>query len=164
MTQQAAQPAKKAEFIEPDAYPQMMSKPNGVRALQTLQSAHVALKAKTAMNAYTPLLRDAIMDYVDDLEEAGTDMTRIFAMVHEIRNFGQNAGMITAGRIAEILCRYMEEMGRLNKPQDQTIVALHVAAIARAARAEEDDVAIGETVAAELEALVSRRLAEAEGR
>ena len=40
-------------------------------------------------------------------------------------------------------------------------MALHVAAIARAARAEEDDVQMGEVVAAELDALVKRRLAEA---
>ena len=84
------------------------------------------------------MLRDAIMDYVEGLEEAGTDMTQIFAMAHEIRNFAENAGMITAGRIAEVLCRYMDEMERLGKPVDSTIVSLHVAAIARAARAEEE--------------------------
>ena len=44
---------------------------------------------------------------------------------------------------------------------DTAIVALHVAAIARAARAEDDDVKMGEMVAAELAALVARRLADA---
>jgi hypothetical protein len=159
MTEQAA--SKKAERIEPEAYPQMVNKRDGLRAMQTLQSAHVALKAQTAMNSYTPMLRDAIMDYVEGLEEAGTDMTRIFAMVHEIRNFGENAGMTNAGRIAEVLCRYMDEMERLSKPVDSTIVGLHVAAIARAARAEEEDLAMGKVVAAQLDALVKRRLAEA---
>jgi hypothetical protein len=38
---------------------------------------------------------------------------------------------------------------------------LHVCAIARAARAEDDDVKMGEVVAAELAGLVARRLAEA---
>jgi hypothetical protein len=40
-------------------------------------------------------------------------------------------------------------------------MALHVAAIARAARAEESDGEIGEMVASELAALVARRLSEA---
>jgi hypothetical protein len=40
-------------------------------------------------------------------------------------------------------------------------VTLHATAIARAARAEDDDVRTGEKVAAELAALVARRLAEA---
>jgi len=39
-------------------------------------------------------------------------------------------------------------------------VALNASAIARAARAEDDDVQMGEIVAAELAALVARRLSE----
>jgi hypothetical protein len=155
------QPVKnKAEFIQPDAYPQMMSKQNAIRALQTLQSAQVALKAQTAMNSYGPMLRDVIMDYVEGLEQAGTDMAMVFAVVHEMRGFAETAGMATTGRIAEILCRYMDEMDRVKKPVDATIVALHVAAIGRAARADQNDVQIGDTVAAELNALVTLRLAE----
>lgn len=166
MTEQSAEEAaaKKVEVIEPDAYPQMINKRNAVRALATLQSQHVALKAKTAMNAYTPMLRDAIMDYVEALEEAGNDMARIFAISHEIRNFGENAGMATTGKVAEVLCRYMDEMERLKKPIDQTIVSLHIATIARAARAEDEDTGMGHTVAAELEALVNRRLGDAGNR
>ena len=128
-----------AELIEPEDYPQMVSKRDGLRCMQTLQSDRVALKAKTAMVSYAPMLRDAIMEYVEALEEAGSDLTQIFAIAHEIRNFAANAGMGTAGRVAENLCRYMDEMERVNKPVDPAIVTLHVAAIARAARAEEDD-------------------------
>ena len=65
------------------------------------------------------------------------------------------------GRIAEILCRYMDDMERIGKAPDTAIVALHASAIARAARAEDDDVRMGDKVAAELAALVARRLAEA---
>ena len=155
------QPVKnKAEFIQPDAYPQMMSKANAIRAMQTLQSQHVALKAQTAMNSYEPMLRDAIMDYVEALEGAGADMGLTFAMVHEMRGFAETAGMGITGRIADILCRYMDEMDRAKKPVDPTIVALHVAAIGRAARADNADVKISDTVAAELNALVAIRLAE----
>jgi hypothetical protein len=79
--------------------------------------------------------------------------------VHEIRGFAETAGLVTTGRIADILCRYMDDMERVGKPLDSHIVTLHVAAIARAARAEDDDAAMGDVVAAELAALVARRLA-----
>jgi hypothetical protein len=150
-----------AELIQPDDYPQMVSKRDGLRCIQTLQSERVVLKAKTAMASYTPMLRDAIIEYVEALEEAGADLPRIFAVAHEIRNFAENAGMATAGRVAENLCRYMDEMERVKKPVDPAIVSLHVAAIARAARAEEDDARMGDVVSAELNALVKRRLSDA---
>jgi hypothetical protein len=150
-----------AELIQPDDYPQMVSKRDSLRCIQTLQSERVVLKAKTAMASYTPMLRDAIIEYVEALEEAGADLPRIFAVAHEIRNFAENAGMATAGRVAENLCRYMDEMERVKKPVDPAIVGLHVAAIARAARAEEDDARMGDVVSAELNALVKRRLSDA---
>jgi hypothetical protein len=159
MTEQTIE--KAAELIQPDAYPQMVSKRDGLRCVQALQSDRVALKARTAMASYTPMLRDAIMEYVEALEEAGTDLPQIFGVAHEIRNFAENAGMATAGRVAENLCRYMDEMERVQKPVDPAIVTLHVAAIARAARAEEDDAKMGDVVSAELNALVKRRLSDA---
>jgi hypothetical protein len=159
MAQQSSE--TEAELIQPDDYPQMVSKRDGLRCMQTLQSDRVALKAKTAMTSYAPMLRDAIMDYVEALEEAGTDLGRIFGIAHEIRNFAENAGMATAGRVAENLCRYMDEMDRVKKPVDPAIVTLHVAAIARAARAEEDDAKMGDVVSGELNALVKRRLTDA---
>ena len=149
------------ELIEPQDYPQMVSKRDALRCMQTLQSGRVALKAKTAMASYTPMLRDVIIEYVEALEEAGSDLTQIFAIAHEIRNFAANAGMGTAGRVAENLCRYMDEMERVKKPVDPAIVTLHVAAIARAARAEEDDAKMGDVVSGELNALVKRRLNDA---
>ena len=158
MTDQVSK--KQGELIQPDAYPQMLNKQNAVRALQTLQSQHVALKARTALKSYEPMLRDAIMDFVESLQEAGTDAALIFAAVHEIRNFAENAKMVTTGKIAEILARYMDEMDRAKKPADPVIVALHVAAIARAAQADDNGEVLGETVATELKALVARRLAE----
>jgi hypothetical protein len=85
----------------------------------------------------------------------------VFDKVHEIRGFAETAGLITTGRIADILCRYMDDMYRIEKPLDTTIVTLHVSAIARAARAEDDDLKMGEVVAGELAALVAQRLADA---
>lgn len=150
-----------AQFIEPEAYPQILSKPAAARALLTLRSAETAARAQVAMEAAIPSMRAAILGYVEEMEAAAHDMKRLFAIVHEIRGFAETAGMITTGRIAEILCRYMDDMERVGKPLDATIVALHASAIARAARTEDDDVRMGEKVAAEVAALVARRLAEA---
>jgi len=159
MTKQA--PAE-AQFIAPDAYPQMMSKQAAAQAMKVLRSAQTSVKAQVAFEAAVPPMRAAILQYVDELEAARTDMGLVFEKVHEIRGFAETAGLITTGRISEILGRYMDDMLRINKPLDTAIVALHVSAIARAARAEEDDVKMGEVVAAELAALVTRRVAGAE--
>jgi len=153
--------ASGAQFIEPQAYPQMLNKPDAARALLNLRSAETAAKAQVAMEAAIPPMRAAILQYVSEMEQAGHDLKKLFAIAHEIRGFAETAGMITTGRIAEILCRYMDDMERAGKPLDTTIVTLHASAIARAARAEEDDVRMGEKVAAELAGLVARRLAEA---
>jgi hypothetical protein len=150
-----------AHFIAPDAYPQMMSKQAAANAMKVLRSAQTAVKAQVAMEAHVPPMRAAILQYVEELEDASGDLRAVFDKVHEIRGFAETAGLVTTGRIADILCRYMDDMYRIGKPMDTMIVKLHVSAIARAARAEDDDVRMGEVVAAELAALVARRLAEA---
>jgi len=106
-------------------------------------------------------MRAAILQYVQELEDASGDLRAVFDKAHEIRGFAETAGLVTTGRIADILCRYMDDMYRIGKPMDTMIVKLHVSAIARAARAEDDDVKMGEVVATELAALVARRLTEA---
>jgi hypothetical protein len=151
---------KGVQFIAPEAYPQMMSRQQASRALSTLRSAETAARAQVVMEAAIAPMRAAILQYVEDIEQAGGDMKKLFEAAHEIRGFAETAGLITTGRIAEILCRYMDDMQRFGKPCDVTIVALHASAIARAARAEEDDVRMGEVVAAELAALVARRLSD----
>jgi len=150
----------KVQLIPPGAYPQMLSKPRAARALRTLQAPETAAKAQVAMEAAMPAMRAAILQYVEEMERSADDMTRLFEAAHEIRGFAETAGMITTGRIAEVLCRYMDDITRFGRPMDTTIVALHVSAIARAARAEDDNVRTGQAVAAELAALVAKRLAE----
>ena len=152
---------KQAQFIAPDAYPQMLNKQNAVRALEGLRSAQTAANAQAAIEAQTPALRAAILEYVEALENAHGDMVIIFEKAHEIRGFAESAGLVTTGRIADILCRYMDDMERIRKPLDTTLVALNVSAIGRAARAEGNDVAMGDAVAQELAALVARRLSDA---
>jgi hypothetical protein len=148
-----------AHLIAPDAYPQMVSKQSAARALQSLRSTQTAAKAQAAMEAAIAPMRAAILQYVKEMEDAAGDLPTMFEKVHEIRGFAETAGLATTGRIAEILYRYRDDMERIGRPLDMTIVALHVSAIARAARAEEDDAGMGEVVAAELAALVARRLA-----
>lgn len=149
------------QIIAPDGYPQLLGKQEAARAVLALRSAETAAKAQVAMQAAIPPMRAAILQYVDEMEQAAGDIKTLFEKAHEIRGFAETAGMITTGHIAEILCRYMDDMQRIGKPLDTTIVALHASAIARAARAEDDDVRMGEKVAAELAALVARRLSEA---
>jgi hypothetical protein len=148
------------QFITPDAYPQMVSRQGAARALQTLRSAETAVKAQVAMEAAIPSMRAAILQYVDEMEQAGGDIPAVFEKVHEIRGFAETAGLATTGRIAEILYHYRDDMERIGRPLDMTIVALHISAIARAARAEEGDARMGEVVATELAALVARRLSD----
>jgi hypothetical protein len=155
-------PKQAAQMIAPDAYPQMMSKQDAQRAMTTLRSAQVSVKAAAAMEDAAPPMRVAILQYVAELEAVAPDTDLVFEKVHEIRGFAETAGLSTTGRIADILCRYMDDMQRLGMPVDQHLVALHVAAISRAARAEDDDVRMGAIVAAELAALVARRLVEAQ--
>jgi hypothetical protein len=149
------------KIIAPDAYPQMMSKPNAARAARTLRSAQTAVKAQVAMEAQVPALHAAVLGYVEDLEKAQGDMGLVFEKAHEIRGIAETAGLVTTGRIADILCRYMDDMERIKKPLDTTLVALNVSAIARAARTEDGDAAMGDAVAAELAALVAKRLGDA---
>lgn len=151
--------AMEAQFISPDAYPQMLSRQDAAQAMKSLRSSQTMVKAQAAMEAAIPPMKQAILQYVDELEAVGSDMPQVFDKVHEIRGFAETAGMVTTGRIAEILCRYMDDMERLGKAVDVHLVALHVSAIARAARAEDDDVRLGEVVAAELAALVAKKLA-----
>ena len=157
-----SKPKPSVQLISPDDYPQMLSKPRAARAMYTLRTPETAAKAQAAMEAAMPSMRAAILQYVQEMEQAGGDMTRLFEAAHEIRGFAETAGMVTTGRIAEVLCRYMDDMARFGRPLDTTIVTLHVTAIARAARAEDDNVRTGEAVASELAALVAKRLSEAD--
>jgi hypothetical protein len=156
-----AKKTSRAQLIAPDSYPQMMSARAAAEGLKVLRSAQTAQKAQAAMEAHVPPMRAAILQYVDELEDAAGSMRSVFDKVHEIRGFAETAGLVTTGRIADILCRYMDDMYRIGKPMDTMIVKLHVSAIAQAARAEDDDLQMGEVVAGELAALVARRLAEA---
>jgi hypothetical protein len=155
--------AEKIQIIVPEAYPQMLNKSDAARAMLMLRAPETRAKAEAAARSCAAPMRAAILKYVSEMEQAGDDIAQIFAKVHEIRGFADTAGLFTTGRISKILCRYIDDMERIQRPMEPNLVMLHVAAIARAARAEEGDMATGEAVAAELAALVARRLEEAAG-
>lgn len=153
--------AQRVQIIAPDAYPQMLPRTKAAQALRTLRAPETAARAKRVIEANLPALRGAILNYVADMEIAQHDTVRIFETVHEVRNFAATAGMASTGRIADILCRYMDDMTRIGQTSDKAVVALHVSAIARAAHADDGNGQVGEMVAAELSLLVRRKLAEA---
>jgi hypothetical protein len=90
----------------------MMTRADAVRAMMTLRSAQTMVKAQVAMETCSGPMRKAIVQYVEDLEAACGDPARIYRGVHDIRGFAETVGMVTTGRIAEILCRYMDDMER----------------------------------------------------
>lgn len=149
---------KTAQIILPGAYPQMLSRGDAARAMRTLRAPETTARAALAMENSKPALREAVLALVAGMEQAGTDTARVHETVREIRGLAETAGLAATGRIAEILCRYMDDMTRTGQPPDRTILALHVSAVARAARTEKDDARMGEAVAAELAALVSHKL------
>lgn len=155
------QAQNRVQFITPDAYPQMLPRAKAAQALRTLRAPETAARAKQVVEANFSALRGAILNYVAEMEIAQHDMVRIFETVHEVRNFAATAGMASTGRIADILCRYMDDMTRINQQPDISVVALHVSAIARAAHADDGSGQVGDMVAAELSLLVRRKLAEA---
>jgi hypothetical protein len=153
-------PPKKVQFIAPDAYPQLMSEQEARQAVRALRAPGTMERANQVIGGFMPPMRRAIREYVDALESADGDMVRIAHVAHEIRGFAETAGLVATGRISEILCRYMDEMERAKRDVEPAIVALHISAICRAARAEDEATRMGETVAAELAALVARKIRE----
>lgn len=146
------------ETIAPDAYPQMLSRPNAARALQALRAPATAEKAAQVMADFAAPMREAVAILAGDLEQAGADTIAIHTTAHEIRGCAGPAGLAVTGRIADGLCRYLDEAGRMGRAADPTLVGLHVSAIIRGARGAESEQLISDTVAQELAVLVARRL------
>jgi hypothetical protein len=151
----------KAQMISPDAYPQMLSPSDAARFSKTLRSADTAAGADRVLRQAAAPLQGAILEYVAVLEDVGHDLARLSETAHEIKGFADTAGLPAAARIAESLCRYMEQSEMAGILPDRAVVALHASAIARAARAPDLDAQLGETVARELATLAARKLAEA---
>ncbi|MGA7673932.1 MAG: Hpt domain-containing protein [Rhizomicrobium sp.] len=156
-------PHKRAHAIKipPGAYP-VFSPKVASRLSQALRDPQVVAAAARVIAHKAEDLRVAVLGYVDRMEEAAraADLTTTFEQAHEIRGLAGNAGLVATGRIANGLCKYLDAIDRAGRTPDQTLVALHLEAIARAARAEDEATRLGDTVANELAALVDKKLAE----
>jgi hypothetical protein len=151
---------RKAELIQPDAYPQMVSKAQGQAMARTLRSAVTAVTAGRVIEDSGEILRDAVRNYVEELEEAGSNFELVSEKAHEIRGFAETAGMLSTGRIADGLCRYFDEAAQSGVPADAAVVALHISAIGRTARDPDVLSHMNDVVAKELSVLAAHKLSE----
>jgi preprotein translocase subunit Sec61beta len=150
----------KAQVIPPDAYPQMVSKSDATKLSHALRSPEAAVQGARVIQEAEQHLRQGVRDYVRELEEALGNHEITSEKAHEIRGFAETAGLRATGRIADGLCRYFEEMAKLDAVPDAAVTALHVSAIVRAAHAEDEANRMGDVVARELATLVAHKLAE----
>ena len=148
------------QLIPPDAYPQMVRKGEARKIVRALRSQEALAAGARVIQEAGQHLRDGVRDYVCELEAAIGDHTITFDKAHEIRGFAETAGLKATGRIADGLCRYLEEMEKLGAAPDAAVIALHVSAIVRAAHAEDETSRMSDVVARELAALVTHKLAE----
>ncbi len=151
---------KKAQVIPPDAYPQMVSRSDAIKMARALRAPETVARGACVIQDAGQKLRHGVHDYVRELEAAAGNRQVIFEKAHEIRGFAETAGLRATGRIAGGLCRYFDEMEKLNAIPDNAVIALHVSAIVRAAHAKDEASRAGDAVVKELAALVAHKLAE----
>lgn len=151
---------KRPQIIPPEAYPQLVTKSEAADTARVLRSPAAARRGAKVIEQQRESLSAAVHDLADDLENAGGAHDLVLQAAHEIRGLGESAGLAAAGRIADGLCHYVDEMQRCALRPDPNIVDLHVNAILRATRNERERGAISEAVARELAALVAHRLTD----
>jgi hypothetical protein len=152
---------KKGQIIAPGDYPQMLEKSQAAKFAKTLRSAVTTAKAVRIIEDAAEPLREALLVYVAELEAAGANHALVSDKAHEIKGFADTAGLPATARIAEGLCRYLEQSQELGLAADGAVIALHVSAIGRASRDSDHGGQAGEAVAKELAALAARKLAAA---
>lgn len=150
----------KAKIILPDSYPQMASKTDAARMSHALRAPETIQRGARVIEDCSQDLREGVRVCVKALEMAIDDHPLASEKAHEIRGFAETAGLAAAGRIADGLCCYFDEMDKLGVKPDMDVIAVHVSAIARAAYAEDEAIRMGDMVAKELAGLVKHKLAE----
>ena len=151
---------ERATKIMPGAYP-VLPRETASSLLRALRDPEVVATAARVVADKAEDLRIAVLAHVDRIADAARacDPVATFEQAHEIRGLAGNAGLVATGRIANGLCKYLDAIRRAVRQPDQELVALHLEAIARAARAEDEATRLGDTVAGELAALVDKKLA-----
>jgi hypothetical protein len=151
---------KSAQLIQPDGYPQMMNRQDAAHAMRVLRSAQTSVKAQVMMESFMPDARAGVMAQVAALEAAAGDIAGMSLAAHEIRGLAEPAGLRAAGRITDVLCRYLDEAQAQGRAADKAVVQLHVSAILRATYAEDEGRANCDAIVSQLSQLVARKLAE----
>ena len=151
---------KKSQVIPPDAYPQMLDRTQAGKFSQMLRSKITETRAHKILADSAETMRGAVLAYVEQMEAAGRDRVAISDKAHEIKGIADTAGLPATARIAEGLCRYLEDSDRQGTAPDTAVIALHVSAIGRATRDSDVGTRTSGAVAKELAALSARKLAE----
>lgn len=138
-------PSDVKEFAKAASNPELVRRANGVIAAKSSEIAH------------------AVTGYVFKLEAAARagEMEALYDEAHEIRGLAETAGLVAAGRIANGLCRYLDEMKRIGVAPDPSLVTVHVEAIARATRATDEATKLGAAVTAELAKVTAHKISVA---
>ena len=152
--------SKTAQIIPVSAYPQLVNNADAASVARALRGSTLIERGNQVMEEQSEMLCAAVLGLADQLEQAGKNLDGVLLAAHEIRGLAGNAGLAAAGRLADGLCRYCDEIDRLGLAPDLAIVDLHVGAILRATRNPAERGAIGDAVAKELAALVSHKLTE----
>jgi hypothetical protein len=150
-----------AVSIPPGVYPVFPSA-IAMRLMRAVRDPEIAADAARIIAEKAEEMRGAVLNYIDKVEAAARDFdpAAIYEQAHEIRGLAGNAGLVATGRIANGLCRYLDALAIAEREPEQSVVALHLDAIARAAHAEDEATRLGDAVANELAELVDRKLAE----
>src|SRR5215469_4894129 len=99
---------KKAQFIPPDHYPQMVSKSDAARIARVLRASETLAQGAQVIQEVSAELREGVRDHVRELEAAIGDHEITSDKAHEIKGLAETAGLRATGRIADGLCRYFE--------------------------------------------------------
>lgn len=145
--------------IAPHEYPQVPGAQAVMRAL--LQSDAVSA-AERALKDGEAILRGAVESHLTAMLSAAEhcDHRNLYNATHEVRGLAGNAGLPAAAAIASGLCHYLDAVQRAGLSADHAVVDLHLEALLRAARAEDDATRLGEAVTESLAALVAKKLAD----
>ncbi len=147
--------------VQPGVYP-IMPVAAAMQLARALRDKGVAQEATQVLASTAESIKTSVLDNIERMEKAAhtDDFAGVYHESHEIRGLAGNGGLAAAARIANELCRYLDAFFEQHRNPEKHVVRLHIGAISRAARAEDDATRLGGTVAKELAQLVDKKLAE----
>jgi hypothetical protein len=152
----------RAKLIPAADYPALLPPARRLGAMRLLASDELRDKAEVVISMNQAELLGAVLEDVERLGPAARakDWATMFQLAHEIRGLAATAGLGVTGHIANGLCRYLDTLARWGVEADVGVASLHLDAIVRSARTEDDAARHGATVVDQLASLVNRKLGE----